>query len=45
MARALLGPADGLAGTHLAAAAGVSPATVGAWRERFAEEGLKGLGG
>ncbi len=44
-ARALLMAGDGAPNTAIAAAAEVSPATVKSWRERFAEEGLKGLGG
>jgi transposase len=44
-ARVLLMAADGEPNTAIAAAAGVSPTTVKAWRERFAAEGLKGLGG
>ncbi|MCP9489408.1 MAG: IS630 family transposase [Solirubrobacteraceae bacterium MAG38_C4-C5] len=44
-ARVLLMAADGEANTQIAATAGVSPATVKAWRERFAVEGLRGLGG
>ena len=44
-ARVLLMAADGRASTAIAVAAGVSPATVKSWRERFALEGLKGLGG
>jgi transposase len=43
-ARALLLAADGLASTAVAARAGVSPASVAAWRERFAAEGLGKLG-
>jgi DNA-binding NarL/FixJ family response regulator len=38
-ARVLLMAADGLANTRIAAAVGVSPATVLAWRGRFGEEG------
>ncbi len=41
-ARVLLMAADGLASTRIANEAGVSPATVNAWRERFHCEGLKG---
>jgi len=44
-ARVLLVAADGEPNTQIAATVGVSPATVKAWRERFAAEGLKGLGG
>jgi transposase len=44
-ARVLLLAADGEPNTAVAARAGVSPATVKSWRERFATEGLKGLGG
>jgi transposase len=44
-ARVLLMAADGQPNTQIAATVGVSPATVKAWRERFATEGLKGLGG
>jgi transposase len=44
-ARALLMARAGEANTMIAAELGVSPATVTAWRERFATEGLKGLGG
>jgi transposase len=40
-ARALLMAADGFATTRIASEVGVSPATVTAWRERFAQEGLK----
>jgi transposase len=40
-ARALLMAADGFANTRIAMEVGVSPATVTAWRERFAAEGLK----
>ncbi|MCA1679076.1 MAG: IS630 family transposase [Actinobacteria bacterium] len=43
-ARALLLAADGVANTQIAAAVGVSPATVKTWRERFEQEGLKDLG-
>ena len=41
-AQALLMASDGFANTRIAKAVGVSPATVSAWRERFAAEGLKG---
>ena len=44
-ARALLMARAGEPNTRIAAELGVSPATVTAWRERFAVEGLKGLGG
>jgi transposase len=44
-ARALLLARAGEANTRIARELGVSPATVSAWRERFAMEGLKGLGG
>ena len=44
-ARALLMARAGGANTRIAAELGVSPATVSAWRERFAADGLKGLGG
>lgn len=44
-AQALLMARAGEANTRIAAELGVSPATVTAWRERFATEGLKGLGG
>jgi transposase len=44
-ARVLLMAADGIATTRIAARAGVSPATVDAWRRRFAEEGLKAFAG
>jgi transposase len=40
-ARVLLMAADGFANTRIAREVGVSPATVAAWRERFAKEGLK----
>ncbi len=43
-ARALLLAADGIANTAIGTRVGVSPATVVAWRERFREEGLAGLG-
>ncbi len=43
-ARALLLAGDGVASTHIAATVGVSPTTVKAWRERFAADGLKGIG-
>ena len=44
-ARVLLMAGEGEANTRIAAAAGVSPTTVKAWRDRFAQEGLKALGG
>ncbi|MGK2936575.1 MAG: IS630 family transposase [Solirubrobacteraceae bacterium] len=44
-ARVLLLAAEGRANTAIGVTVGVSPATVKAWRERFAAEGLKGLGG
>jgi len=44
-ARALLMAADGEPNTAIGARVGVSPTTVSNWRERFAEDGLKGLGG
>ena len=37
--------AGGLATTRIAAQAGLSPATVEAWRERFVLEGLKAFAG
>ncbi|MHB1570647.1 MAG: IS630 family transposase [Solirubrobacteraceae bacterium] len=40
-ARVLLMAADGFANTRIASEVQVSPATVAAWRERFAEEGLQ----
>jgi transposase len=43
-ARVLLMAAEGEPNTRIATAAGVSATTVKAWRERFAAEGLKGLG-
>ncbi|MBA3891655.1 MAG: IS630 family transposase, partial [Gemmatimonadaceae bacterium] len=43
-ARALLLAAEGAANTAIGAQVGVSPTTVASWRERFAEEGLSGLG-
>jgi len=43
-AKALLMAADGVATTRVAADLGVSPATVSAWRSRFAAEGLAKLG-
>lgn len=44
-ARALLLAGDGLPNTRIAATVGVAPATVRAWRSRFASEGLNVLGG
>ena len=44
-ASVLLMAAGGLATTRIAAQAGLSPATVEAWRERFALEGLKAFAG
>ena len=43
-AKALLLASDGVANTRIAAQVGVKPATVRAWRDRFAEEGLAKLG-
>lgn len=43
-ARALLLAAEGLANTAISKRVGVSPATVIAWRKRFLEDGLAGLG-
>jgi len=43
-ARALLLAADGIANTVIGERVGVSPTTVSAWRARFREEGLAGLG-
>ena len=43
-AKALLMAADGQANERIAAAVGVSPTTVRAWRSRFAEEGVARLG-
>ena len=43
-ARALLLARDGEPNTAIGARVGVSPTTVKAWRERFGDEGLKGLG-
>jgi transposase len=40
-ARVVLMAADGVASTRIAAEVGVAPMTVKAWRERFAESGLK----
>src|SRR6516225_8919127 len=39
--QALLMAADGFANTRIGAEVHVSPATVAAWRERFAEDGLR----
>ena len=44
-AQVLLLAAEGEPNTRVAARAGVSATTVKAWRERFADEGLKGLAG
>jgi transposase len=44
-ARALLLAAGGEPNTAIGAVVGVSPTTVKAWRERFGEDGLKGVGG
>src|SRR6201982_3475068 len=43
-AKALLLAADGVANIRIAAGVGGKPATVRAWRARFAEEGLANLG-
>src|SRR5450631_2289465 len=43
-AKALLLAADGMANSRVAAELRVSPATVAAWRVRFASEGLAKLG-
>ena len=43
-AKALMMAADGVANTRIAQELGVSPATVSAWRSRFAVEGLAKLG-
>jgi transposase len=43
-ARVLLLAADGVAHTRIGADLGISPATVGNWCERFASDGLKGIG-
>jgi len=43
-ARALLAAADGKANTAVGPQVGVSPTTVASWRERFATDGLAGLG-
>ena len=40
-AQALLMAGDGLANTRIATEVGVAPMTVKAWRDRFAEDGLK----
>jgi transposase len=42
-ARSLLMACDGLANTRIAAEVGVAPMTVKAWRDRFADDGLKVL--
>jgi len=44
-ASVLLMAGEGVASTRIAAQAGLSPATVAAWRERFAKEGLKAFAG
>ncbi len=44
-ARVLLMAGEGQANTRIAKAAGISPASVAAWRDRFAAEGLGGLWG
>ena len=44
-ALALLMAVDGFANTRIASEVGVSPVTVKAWRERFAEDGLKDFSG
>ncbi|NKQ56887.1 FCD domain-containing protein [Amycolatopsis sp. K13G38] len=41
--RIVLGCAEGLSQRELATSLGVSPATVGKWRDRFVERGLDGL--
>lgn len=43
-AKALLLAADGVANTRISAEIGVTPVTVRAWRERFAQDGLAKLG-
>jgi transposase len=43
-ARVLLLAADGVANTQIAVTLGVSPTTVKAWRERFAQDGLTAFG-
>jgi transposase len=43
-AKALLLAADGVPNTRIGATLGVSPTTVSNWRERFATDGLKGIG-
>jgi len=43
-AQALLLAADGVANTRIGAELGVSPTSVRNWRERFAVEGLRGIG-
>ena len=40
-ALAVLMASDGFANTRIASEVGVAPMTVKAWRERFAEDGLK----
>jgi len=44
-ASVLLMAGQGVATTRIAAQAGLSPATVAAWRERFAKEGLRAFAG
>jgi transposase len=44
-AQALLMASDGFANTRISREVGVSPTTVMNWRERFAEDGLKGFSG
>ncbi len=44
-ARVLLLACDGVANTQIAGQVGVSPTTVGAWRQRFSEEGLTAFAG
>jgi transposase len=43
-AKALLLAAEGVANTRIGTDLGVSPTTVSNWRERFAADGLKGIG-
>ncbi|MGI8874742.1 MAG: helix-turn-helix domain-containing protein, partial [Egibacteraceae bacterium] len=43
-AQALLLAAQGIANTTIAEQVGVSPSTVGAWRDRFGEQGLAKFG-